>query len=530
VAVPDRRQRLALLLVGLVVAAALLWLVRPVWQGFALALWVSPLVWLPPLVLLVVGVVVLRRSTQWRTIEDLQSGGRRPPAWLAGFPIAAFVLFVLGGALQGSLVQRSIATSTEYERIPSLPAGGAVRLVPRDVAEQNASSAFNSSTETLTDFRIVATDEGLKWTALRTPQGVFRVFNRKSQGLVELDAVETARSLRQVDSELAVAPGLRITDGLRWRLLKERFLVDLQDPVGVETPRGPRIVVPYVEHRGWLVRRPVLGGVFVVAPDGSIEDLEPEEAARRPELARTGRLFPDTLARRIHDAYAYKGGIWNAWFVHEDQTQVTDTETNRQPYLIDFGGTLGPQWVTVAEPYGRAFAASAIFLTDTRTGKTRVWRVPRQQSLSGNRRALQAVRAISIPGIDFSNFLAVEPRPAFVRGRLVYVVSIIPNSANAVAKTVVVDAETNSLVYVFDNDRDQQADEKTLEYLRTGTLPDDAQPQQGERPDEPREPAQPGADPTVQDRIDDLLERQRELLEELQELREQVGEGAPAGG
>ena len=77
-----------------------------------------------------------------------------------------------------------------------------MRLVPREVAEQNAASAFNSPTETLTDFRITNTEDGLKWTALRTPQGAFRVFTKKSQGLVELDAQNTARSLRQVDARV----------------------------------------------------------------------------------------------------------------------------------------------------------------------------------------------------------------------------------------------------------------------------------------------------------------------------------------
>ena len=83
----------------------------------------------------------------------------------------------------------------------------------------------------------------------------------------------------------------------------------------------------------------MLGGVFVVAPDGKIEDLSLAEAARRPELARTGRIFSDTQARRIQEAYQYKRGLWNAWFVHEDQTRITDTEVNRQPYLVDFGAT-----------------------------------------------------------------------------------------------------------------------------------------------------------------------------------------------
>jgi hypothetical protein len=534
----------AVRLVVAIVALVALWLVRPIWHGLALFFWTAPIVWLAPLALLVAGGVLLRRSQRsWATLEDLRTGVR-PPAWLFAFPALAFVLFVLGAAFRGPLVGRAIVNATTYEAIDGLPPGGMVRLVPRDVAEQNAASAFNSPTETLTNFRIVNTDHGLSWTALRTPQGAFRIFSKKSQGLVELDAENTARSLRQIDAELQVAPGLQITDNLRWRLLKRRFLIHLEEPVGIDTPRGPRIVVPYLEYKGLLIRRPVLGGVFVVAPDGTIEDLEPEEAARRPELARSGRIFPDTQARRIQDAYQYRRGVWNAWFVHEDQTRITDTETNRQPYLVDFGADgLGAQWVTVAEPYGRAFAASAIFLTDAVTGRTRIWRVPRHTSLSGNRRALQAVRTVAIPGVDFGdgsgasgNFRVVEPRPVFVRGHLVYLTSIIPNSANAVSKTVVVNAETNKLVAIFDNDRDPQAEAKTRRYIETGEVPEEAAAP-GAEPAAPAPapatgaagtsttPATGGARGDVERRLDDVIRRQRDLLRDVERLREDVRRG-----
>jgi hypothetical protein len=539
-----RRPRPVPIVVAIVVLV-FLWLTRPIWHGIVMFFWTAPLAWLPPIAAIGVGLYMLRRSRRgWKTLDDLRDGVR-PPTWLAAFPVAAFFLFIFGSALQAPLTERAMFKATTYEAIPGLPPRGRVRLVPREVAEQNAASAFNSPTERLTDFRIVNTPQGLRWTALRTPQGAFRVFNRKSQGLVVLDAQQTARSLRQVDAELQIAPGLQITDNLRWRLLKRRYLIRLEDPVGVETPRGPRIVVPYLEYKGVLIRRPVLGGVFVVAPNGSIEDLEPGEAARRPEIARTGRLFPDTQARRIHDAYQYNRGLWNAWFVHENQTQITDTETNRQPYLIDFPRPLGPQWVTVAEPYGRAFAASAILLTDATTGQTRIWRVPRRESLSGNRRALQAVRAVSIPGVDFGdgspgsgNFRVVEPRPVFVKGRVVYLTSIIPNSANAVSKTVVVDAETNKLVAIFDNDRDPQAEAKTLRYVQTGEVPDEAVApgaDQGQAQGTTTQPPGTGTGTTttpapalpagsdardVRRRLDDVIRRQRELLDEVQQLRD----------
>jgi hypothetical protein len=526
-----------------IVVLVVLWLIRPIWHGLAMFFWTAPIVWLPPLVLLGAGAILLRRSRRsWTTLDDLRTGVR-PPVWLIAFPVVAFVLFVFGAALRGPLVGRAMVKATTYEAIDGLPPGGLVRLVPREVAEQNAASGFNSPTETLTNFRIVNTEKGLVWTALRTPQGAFRVFTKKSQGLATLDAENTARTLVTTDAELQVAPGLQVTDNLRWRLLKRHFLISLEEPAGIPTPKGVRIVVPYLKYKGWLVRRPVLGGVFVVAPDGTIEDLSPQEAARRPELARSGRIFPDTQARRIQDAYQYKKGIWNTWFVHEDQTRINDTETNRQPYLVDFGDKgLGRQWVTVAEPYGRAFAASAIFLTDAVTGHTRIWRVPRNESLSGNVRALQTVRTVAIPGVDFGNeagasgnFRVVEPRPVFVAGHLVYLASIIPNSANAVSKTVVVDAETNKLVAIFNNDTDPQADLKTRQYIETGQVPGGAAVNPGGATSPPTTTPQgttttPATGTTttpagndVQRRLDDVIRRQRELLDEIQRLRDSVG-------
>jgi hypothetical protein len=296
-----------------------------------------------------------------------------------------------------------------------------------------------------------------------------------------------------------------------------------------------------MKYKGWLIRRPVFGGVFVVAPDGRIEDLSPDEARRRPELVASGRIFPERLARRIQDAYAYKKGVWNNWFVHDEQTQIVDTEANHQPYLIDFGPGRGTKWVTVAQPYGRAFAVNAIFLTDTVTGKTEVWHVPRGESLTGNMRALETVRSVSIPGIDFAdrsgfggrgNFRVVEPRPVFVGGRLVYLVSIIPFTANSVSKTVIIDAARNKLVAIFDNDKDPQAEAKTRDYLATGKLPGEAAPQDaGEAgstngpstsatpPASTTSPAPTATPREVQRRLDDIIRRQRELLRDAEELR-----------
>jgi hypothetical protein len=533
---PRRRGR-ALLLIPALVALALLWFFRPWFHGLVMFFWTAPLVWLPPV--LVLGILVGR---QWRVRRDilrrLRAGGGRPRGAVVIVPAVAFFLFLLFSALNGPLVSRAIYKNTDYAGLRALPAGGTVRLLPKEVAEQIAAGGFNSPTEQLTGFHIARTDQGLAWTAMRTPDGAFRVFSKKSQGIVALDAEQTARTVREVDAPFKYAPRVQVTDNLRWQLLKRHYLISLGEETAILDAAGqPLIVVPYMKYKGILIRRPVFGGVFVVHPDGRIEDLSPDAARRRPELVASGRIFPESLARRIQDAYAYKKGLWNAWFVHEEQTHISDTEDNQQPYLIDFGPQRGAKWVTVAEPYGRAFAVNAIFLTDAVSGKTEIWRVPRGVSLTGNRRALETVRSVTIPGVDFANrdqaggrggdFRVVEPRPVFVAGRLVYLVSIVPDAANSVSKTVIVDAERNKVTAIFDNDTDPQAEARTLQYLATGVVPPAGSADEEDKPAETPDPSSTapssGARPSdaeVRKRLDAIIDRQEELLKDAQELRE----------
>jgi hypothetical protein len=567
-----RRATAAAIVTGVVVLLVL-WNVRPVFHGLVMFFWTAPLVWLPPLLVIAGGLVVLRSSGQpfsrpaGRDTDPRLDEVRRPrrpgprpprlpdsvrPGGVMTLTLGlAFLAFIFGAIVKGPLTSRAIYKATAYKSIPGLPSGGAVRLVPKDVAQQVATSGFNSPTEQLTDFHVVRTPTGQRWTALRSPNGGFRTLTKKSEGIVSLDASSSERRITSTDAEFKYAPKLQITDNLRWQLLKRHFLIDLTQPVGIAGPGGrPLIVVPYLEYKGFLIRRPVLGGVFVVHPGGRIEDLSPAEARKRPALVESGRIFPEELARRIQDAYAYKRGIWNRFFVHEEQTQITDTETNHQPYLIDFGRR-GAKWVTVAEPFGRAFAVNAIFLTDTSTGSTQIWRVPKDDSLSGNRRVLQTVRSVSIPGIVFANdsssdsqsggrFKVVEPRPVFVGGRLVFLVSVIPEQANSISKSVIVDAARNKVIAIFDNDTDPQADEKVARYLATGRLADEDRTAPAEATSATGTSGAAGASGTTGTtgaatgplssaelgrRLDRLAARQRELLREVEALRRGVTAG-----
>ncbi|MBK5231162.1 MAG: hypothetical protein JJE27_08335, partial [Thermoleophilia bacterium] len=447
------------------ILAVLYWL-RPILHPFLFRFYAEPLVWLLPLLIFLAGVVLAMRAARRRPVPTVVDGppnpfrkmvvngrtlderiaklGRSAQVLLASAALAFFVFFVMG-VLNGPLVASQLYAHTDYRPISTLSASGAVRILPKEVAERVAASGFNSPTEHLSDFHLIRRDGKLAWTALRTPDGAYRALTQQSAGILELNASSSSRETKLVDAKFKTAPGMFVTDNLRWRLLKKHFFVELDGPIAITDADGrPLIAVPYMTYKGWLVRRPVFGGVFIVHPNGRIEDVKPAAAMRRPELLSVGRVYPETLARRRQEAYAYKKGLFNKWFSHVDQTQISHTENSPQPYLLDFG-KLGLQYVSAAEPFGRAFAVNAIFLTDSVTGRTEIWRPAHNAELTGNRRVLETVRSLSIPGIVFAEtttnapsdrggFRVIEPRPVVVLGRLVFMTSIVPDNANNVSK------------------------------------------------------------------------------------------------
>lgn len=554
--------------IAIVLLAILYWL-RPLLHPFLFRFYAAPAVWLLPLLIFLSGAIVAahmyrreprtqvvdgpRADSILRTFAEGQGWGKaaenlgRSAGVLILSAALAFGVFVFMGVLHGPLVAQQLFKNTVYSPVENLPASGAIRVVPKEVAERVATSGFNSPTEHLSDFHLIRRDGRLAWTALRTPDGAYRAFTQQSAGLLELNASSSSRQTELADAKFDTAPGMYLTDNLTWRLLKKHFFVKLDDPIAITDAAGkPLIAVSYMTYKGLFVRRPVFGGVFIVHPSGKIEDLSPAEASKRKELLAAGRIFPETLARLRQEAYAYKNGLFNKWFSHEDQTQISHTENNPQPYLLDFGRK-GLKYVSAAEPYGRAFAVNAIFLTDAVSGRTEIWRPERNAELTGNRRVLETVRSLSIPGIVFAEtttnapsdrggFRVIEPRPIVVKGRLVFMTSIVPDNANNVSKTVFIDAVTNRVAAIFDNDSDDRADEKIASYLTDGdvssgeTISGEDGTQKGATEATGDGAASDSAgsksedDRNARERVDDLLKRQRELVEELEKLRDELPE------
>lgn len=542
-----------------VLTLVVLYWLRPLFYPVLIRFYVEPAVWLLPFLIFLVGVAVSIRRGRHAPKHDIVDDPMTLRGKLAvsrdlndvaqafassGGPIliasaVAFATFVVMGILSVSLVGKQLYSNTVYTPIKTVPPIGAIRLTPKEVAERVAGSGFNSATERLTDFHLIRRDGQLAWTALRTPDGAYRAFTQNTQGVLELNASSSSRDTDQFDGVFKTAPGMFITDNLTWKLRKKKFFVQLDDPIALTDAKGkPLIAVSYIKYKGWFVRRPVFGGVFIVHPNGDIDDLSPAQAMKNPALVAAGRVIPEALARREQEAYAYKKGIFNKWFSHEDQIQISSTETNPQPYLLDFGKD-GLKYVSAAEPYGRAFAVNALLLTDAVTGKTEIWKPQGRSELTGNRRVLETVRSLSIPGIQFADtttnapttsggFRVIEPRPIFVRGKLVFMTSIIPDSANNVSKTVFIDAASNRVAAIFNNDSDEAADQKIADFINGGAAEgsqiagETGSTGSGSTDTTGSTGSSGKSSQDARERVDELLRQQRELIKQLEALRDEL--------
>lgn len=496
--VSDVRPRAWTMFAAIVAVLAGLWLIRPlgIIHGPIMFFYTNPMLWLFPLI---VAFSILAIGCAWRWFNLRNSSGSSPfrfsdllfskgsfgrtyfaaPVW--AFLVCGTVAFLFGvfttDAFNHNATYKYYKNSFSF--IEDLPEAGQARIMPKQVAETISSAGFDSSTHKLGEGHIVMNPNGnLDWTFGQLPNKFWnKLSSQNTSGLVAQNAATTAREENHVNENFKIAPGTFFARNIKWHAYKKHYLTEIAEQVFIVTPDGePLILAPYLSYKGFLTKVPVLEGIYVVHPDGEMEDLSPEEAAGRPEIANSGRVFPETLAREIQESYKYKNGIINRFTTHNDQIEIADDGgSNSQPYLMDFKG-IGTKWVSTARPYGKAYAVKAIFMTDTITGETEVWQDSSEQSLTGSQRALDVVEGLSIPGILFANesdnsdssgrFYAREPRPLIRDGELQFLVSVVPSTYNTVTKSVIVDAKTNKVVAIFNHDTDPNADAKLLAYMK----------------------------------------------------------------
>lgn len=564
-------------LIALCVIAALsgLWLLRatPLVHDIVMHLWGQYPRYLVPVVIVMIaaapfGVKYLRWHRLTRNERDEREEALR--AWEGGFGphpgslIATrhYYVSVLQGSLMvgaavlasaaivvfmvmyGAAVGQRIALDNEYADIAALPGMASVRTMPLDVMDNMASNGFSRTTEELENGHMVVAGRRLLMTHEVAPSGFFRRHSKATSGLATQDPTVSERTLRTIDPSggFSTAPSTKgwffqpwsWKRSLRVAAYRKHYLTKIQEYVGIATPDGEVLfLAPYIMYKGLLIRRPVLGGVFVAHADGRVEDLSIEEARKRPEIAVSGRLIPESYVRQIHSNIRYRSGLWNGKFGRKGVYVLSDSAAvgNAQPYLtvLQDGRAV---WISTAEPKGKSTSAGAVFVTDAVTAKTEIWTPTDDEFVTGPQKALGKIKERPIAGIQWGNgnYEAVEPRPLFIDGQLHYLISITNTEKTGLVKSVIFNAHRDQVVAVFNHDDESvNADAQLISYIESGEsdLTEPAEPEEAPETSasdhgSPSAPAAGDLHQLTSEQRQQLLRKLIEQNDEQRELLEQL--------
>ena len=474
-----RVLRAGLLLLVLAGIAAVVY--TGVWHIFTLFVWQHPMLsWLPVVAAVAVGVLI-RSADRVRAGMRAGAGPERadedaaaarsafgepaeatveppapssPPSGHTRLPAAGIGAFagvlvlLIGLSITLFSPPRIPLDDVEFRLVEALPKRSQPRLLPRTAVGDDPRFADADEIHLARD----VTTGDLMWTGewqasfLRGPSsGIAR---KPLDDLVSESDIVRAGFDR---SASGIAMGT-----FKWEAKRRHPFSRIQYPVLL--PSGERQAIamaPYSGYRGFPFRTPYLKGVLVYHRDGEIEDLTPQEAARRPELAASGRIVPETVARRQAEALADELG-----------GKIEDGEGNRQPFLtaIDRERTV---WMTIINAERRDDGVIAIVLADSTTGKTDVWRAKGGDRLVSTRDVIDTARALPLrwkerrccdsDGHSYTVTLreVVEPRMAFKDGEPFYLVTVVPTSNLALGReveyTLLIDARNGRTIDRFEH-------------------------------------------------------------------------------
>lgn len=356
------------------------------------------------------------------------------------FGVAAVCMLFAG--LTPLLTQVYIVGGTDYIKINQMYESNSARVVPMAVAQRYGFDSLQKSKEMLGDFDPILVNNSQYWASPRVPNGNFLYFINKVQGVLLVDAQSPSRSTQLVNERFAIGEQMGIFDNIYWNLYYKRFLVDVAEVFYVHDGEQWVTVAPYISYRFvFPVMLPTFGGVFVVTPDGEITDYTPEQVK---EIDYLTRVYPEQLARLVVESYQYKKGVFNAWFIHDDQTELADLpgQNNRQPFLMDTKS--GLKWVVATEPFGQSYGVFKIFFVDAKTGGVDVYELNENKTLTGPVKVVSYVRS-AYPNLDWSAQTVIEPRPYVINETLYWMLSVTPRDYAGISKTVLVNADNNNV-------------------------------------------------------------------------------------
>jgi len=449
------------------------WFLRPFFHSLIMSFIISPLKAVFAVAIIIGMILLLRKFGKIKFVPagagsyTMQASKKVPVLVTAGYVFGLILLFV---ALNfESEIRFLLASKTfDFETRQELPTFDPIRLTPKQVATRYAEDSFQSPQEHLGDSQIAVIDGKLQRVFPRLPDGSLLYFLNKLSGFVTVDVDTLERTVNINDQEFKYSEGVGIFDNIYFQLLKKKYFVTYSNqPIYLKDDQGKWVtVVPYIKYRGFPFTVPYWGGVIVMDSEGKITDLSPEDAQNISYL-KGNRIHPKEIAEYYTEAYSYRGGLINRWFLHKNQIEIVNLPGEENIFHVTT--TEGFKQLLVAEPYGRSYGVYKIFIFDGTTGRREIINFDQNSQLTGPIAAADYVKR-EFPTYNWNSFSLSEPRPINLNKELYWLLSIIPNDAAGIAKTVFFNAKTNKVYGVDTADQVRQfIEEGNIEIVQPST-------------------------------------------------------------
>lgn len=368
--------------------------------------------------------------------------------WVFASLVLGFLIYTNNNS---QFVQWQISENLNIEYIPNqAETVNTDRILARVTARTVLASGKDSSSSTSTP-RMVFTNSGLFWQSARYNNNYIGKILGSVESILRVPAGSSNANTVETDAPFLFGDDSWVTRGI---FAARHPFSQMAEKVYAVVDGKPLLAISYRSTRptvyGTMI--PYMAGVMVVSPDGNVDDVSMEEAARKfPGLP----LFSLDLAREQAAAYGwFRGGWWDVMWdrkklqvIAEDLSN--DPNANKAPYImrfVDYG--LQETLILKADGAQNDEATEQMYF-DTITGKVRVWIVPRDQKVWSPTVAVPDSRKADA-SIDVKEILKVEPKPIVIvtdtgERKPFYLISVVGVDANhpdkhAYVTTIWVDA------------------------------------------------------------------------------------------
>jgi hypothetical protein len=422
----------------------------PMYQSIAYALIIEYPIVLQSLGMAIISVIA--GSIVWKF---------KGPTWgtntmMAGFIIVG-ILLVIGVFLvplytNVGMSQQVQEESVEIDELPHTSVENA-RIMPQRVGENLATNSLNTPQYKISNGDITFIDGTPHWSWSLTPNRLVNVYTKNQIGGVFVNQSTTKKDIIKVDdADFEVGNGMRLTDNIYWKLSRNDYWNSYQDSFIFMEDGTSYLAVPYVEHNvefrfPFFYTVPEFGGVKLVRQEGTVEDLSPQEATES-EILGGQNFYPYDLARFKVKSMAFKNGIINALFTHEDQLELAEVpgQGNDQPFTVPTEE--GIEYFVATEPFGESNGVYQMWVLDARTGEPRYKHYGSgSDTLRGARKSIESI--MGSPEIaPLNEVVGVEPTPLVRDGDLYWMVRVVPQSSSTITYVSFFNAETEEITHV----------------------------------------------------------------------------------